>query len=88
MKTLEEYDTIDILEILSTNVETVSQLDKGTDIFIIICTCVFNTMTQCCINDISDKAKAMEEITEFSKKFEKTIEMLIKEHPENFAKEK
>lgn len=87
MKTLEEYDTVDILEILSTNVVTVSQLDKGTDVFTIICACVFNTMTHCCTNDISDKAKVMEEIAEFTKKFEKTIEML-NENSHDFVKEK
>ena len=76
MKSLEEYDTIDIADIIATNIVATVQLDKNADIFTIICTCVFNTMIYCCTNDISDKAKAMGDVMEFSAKFEKIIEMI------------
>lgn len=76
MKSLEEYDTTDIADIIATNIVATVQLDKNADILTIICTCVFNTMIYCCTNDISDKAKVIEEIMKFTKKFEKTIEVL------------
>ena len=76
MKSLEEYDATEILEILATNVVATARLNKNVDAFTIICTCVFNTMTYCCTHDMSDRVKAMGDVMEFSAKFEKIVEMI------------
>ena len=76
MKSLEEYDAADILDVIATNIRAISQINKNADNLTIICTCVFSTMACCCIDNTTDESKVTETVMKFSKEFEKTIDML------------